>query len=200
MAAYPVVRVIDERHVCLRVDDKEQAVVLCGVTAPTSQVAREQLLRFLQNLLKGETVVVQYDPVLGDDSQDPRLAHLFRAPDGLFVNLEIVRQGYAKVQAKPVCEHLELLRQYERRAKQARKGVWAPQPRPEPVHKSAGLASPPITGTGQTMVYVTKSGKKYHRKDCQYLRKSSRAISLKEAVKKGYEPCSRCKPPILKNP
>ena len=43
-------------------------------------------------------------------------------------------------------------------------------------------------------VYVTKTGKKYHRGSCSYLRRSKILISLEEA-KLGYSPCSRCSPP-----
>lgn len=42
-------------------------------------------------------------------------------------------------------------------------------------------------------VYVTATGSKYHRAGCSYL-KSSRAISLSDAIAAGYTPCSRCKP------
>lgn len=44
-------------------------------------------------------------------------------------------------------------------------------------------------------VYVTKTGEKYHRSGCGYLRQSKRAIELTEAKAAGYTPCSRCKPP-----
>lgn len=44
-------------------------------------------------------------------------------------------------------------------------------------------------------VYITKSGKKYHRSGCRYLRKSKIAIKLKEAKRRGYTPCKVCKPP-----
>ena len=43
-------------------------------------------------------------------------------------------------------------------------------------------------------VYVTKTGKKYHRDGCSYLRRSKILISLADA-KKRYSPCSRCNPP-----
>lgn len=46
-----------------------------------------------------------------------------------------------------------------------------------------------------SQVYVTASGKKYHRSDCAYLTKSKQAISLADAKSKGYSPCSKCKPP-----
>lgn len=50
--------------------------------------------------------------------------------------------------------------------------------------------------SGDTIVYRTKSGEKYHTKNCSYL-KSSIALSLQEAVNMGLSPCSRCKPPTL---
>jgi micrococcal nuclease len=46
-------------------------------------------------------------------------------------------------------------------------------------------------------VYVTNSGKKYHLEDCSSLRKSKIAISLVDAAKSGYGPCSICKPPSV---
>jgi len=43
-------------------------------------------------------------------------------------------------------------------------------------------------------VYVTETGKKYHREDCRYLDKSKIAMTKEDAIKKGYEPCDVCKP------
>lgn len=40
-------------------------------------------------------------------------------------------------------------------------------------------------------VYVTKTGAKYHRLGCSYL-KSCIPISLSKAIQQGYAPCSRC--------
>ncbi len=44
------------------------------------------------------------------------------------------------------------------------------------------------------IVYITKTGEKYHRAGCRYLSKSQIAIELDDAVARGYEPCSVCKP------
>lgn len=45
-------------------------------------------------------------------------------------------------------------------------------------------------------VYITKSGKCYHRKSCIYLKKSCIEIKLSVAKKNKYKPCSKCKPPL----
>jgi len=47
----------------------------------------------------------------------------------------------------------------------------------------------------EVTVYITRTGKKYHRLDCRYLRRSSTPISLTEAIRRGYTPCKVCEPP-----
>jgi micrococcal nuclease len=50
---------------------------------------------------------------------------------------------------------------------------------------------------GDLTVYVTHTGERYHREGCSSLRRSRIPISLGEAARSGYEPCSICKPPRL---
>jgi hypothetical protein len=47
------------------------------------------------------------------------------------------------------------------------------------------------------IIYITKTGSKYHTAGCSSLGKSSIPIKLSE-VSTRYTPCSRCKPPVLK--
>lgn len=48
--------------------------------------------------------------------------------------------------------------------------------------------------TQRTTVYITKTGSKYHKSSCSYLKKSKISISLKSAKSQGYTACSRCNP------
>ncbi|MDF2868875.1 MAG: fold metallo-hydrolase [Anaerocolumna sp.] len=43
-------------------------------------------------------------------------------------------------------------------------------------------------------VYITATGSKYHKKDCQYVKDNGKAILREEATEQGYEPCNVCKP------
>lgn len=53
--------------------------------------------------------------------------------------------------------------------------------------------SPPSQQPQQSVtVYVTKTGSKYHKSGCQYLRQSCIAKSLSNATSQGYTPCSKC--------
>ena len=45
------------------------------------------------------------------------------------------------------------------------------------------------------IVYITRTGKKYHRDGCRYLAASKIEISLKDAKGKGYTACKVCRPP-----
>jgi biopolymer transport protein ExbD len=44
-------------------------------------------------------------------------------------------------------------------------------------------------------VYITKTGKKYHRDGCRYLSQSKVKTTLKQAKANGYAPCKVCHPP-----
>lgn len=50
------------------------------------------------------------------------------------------------------------------------------------------------TDTISNIVYITKTGKKYHKSGCRYLKDSCIKINKSEAIKKGYSACSVCKP------
>ena len=51
--------------------------------------------------------------------------------------------------------------------------------------------------SGDTVVYLTKTGDCYHKDGCSYLKKSKIQTTLAEAVKKNKRPCSKCKPGSL---
>lgn len=43
-------------------------------------------------------------------------------------------------------------------------------------------------------VYVTKTGGKFHKETCRYLKHSKKTITLEKALELGYEACFVCKP------
>ena len=202
LTAWDVVSVQDDGVIALEAGDRELKVELAGVKTLATDGTRANLCRFLTNLLEGEQVYVSPEPSDDEATTTEHPAQLYRAPDGLHVNLETVRQGYAKVDGKTAGEQAKTLRFYERRAKKARKGVWAPRSKTAASEGSSQSTAkkPTPTDADQIIVYVTKSGKKYHREDCYHLRKSATPITLAEAIAKGYQPCSHCDPPTLDDP
>ena len=50
------------------------------------------------------------------------------------------------------------------------------------------------TVTPTDIVHITRTGEKYHRAGCRYLSKSDIPIERAEAIRRGYTPCSVCRP------
>ena len=49
--------------------------------------------------------------------------------------------------------------------------------------------------TNSELVYVTPSGKSYHKKGCRTIKKSTNVIPIEHDIAvKSYKPCSVCKP------
>ena len=49
----------------------------------------------------------------------------------------------------------------------------------------------------EKIVYIAKTGKKYHLENCRTLRGEKEAIDLNEAIKNGCEACKVCKPDVI---
>lgn len=83
---------------------------------------REQPSRaFLQKLILGRTVRVEYDPLVS--SRGERGAYLFR-DDGLFVNAEMLRTGHARVDLTREFAHEAEFKRLEEEARHAGIGLW----------------------------------------------------------------------------
>jgi hypothetical protein len=63
-------------------------------------------------------------------------------------------------------------------------------PTPQPVAAASPPASP--MQRMECTVYVTRTGERYHKAGCGYLRYSQAPMSRSEAIRRGYTPCKRC--------
>ncbi len=226
-----VSRVAQADIIVVSIDGKEQTIRLWGIDAPARATTSDrgdpfgdEAHSFVSNLLSGERVWVKiHEDADYDRSHLDRLADVYRHPDGLFVNAETVRQGYAKLDhANPhrLSSHLEAL---QSRAMLAAKGLWGHKAKPKdatgtqppsipaaaPATKPAALtpsdpkpsASPSGGRPGGAVepatisVYKTRTGTKYHRAGCSYTNKGAIPINLQDAKAAGLSPCSRCNPP-----
>lgn len=189
---YPVTRIIDGDTVEIRYNGKLTSVVLIGVDTPETvhpekpvEAFGREASAFTRNLLLGESVYLRFDGNRTDKYGRLR-TYLYRAPDGLFVNLEIVRQGYGKVYTTFSFKHKDLFQYYGGQAQKTGRGLWRVG--------GSGTQQTQIEETPRMKtVYITRTGAKYHRGSCRYLRYSKISISL-ERAKQNYEPCSVCRP------
>lgn len=186
LAAGEVIHVTDGDTVKLRLAEEETSAAyrLAGVDTPEVNAINKsdepygrEAHTFLRNLLKGETVWIERH---GTGVHNRPIVCLFRVPDGLFVNLEIIRQGYGEVYLQGNFEKKQLFLDYQEFAQQAKKGIWAEENGPD---------------GGDVYIASSGHGKSYHRTpDCQYIRDKNVRIALEEAKRRELEPCKRCKP------
>lgn len=88
----------------------------------TYNLKREQPSRaFLQKLVLGRTVRVEYDPLVSVSGD--RRAYLF-LDDGLFVNAEMLRTGHARVDRTREFAHEAEFKRLEEEARHAGIGIW----------------------------------------------------------------------------
>ncbi len=193
--------VIDGDTVILEIEGKTEKVRLFGIDTPEtkypdkpSEHYGQMASLFSRNLLMGEEVWVE-EEAKGPkrDRYNRRVLYLYRAPDGLFANLEIIRQGYGATYRGGPFQYADLFKHYENRARTLEKGMWGKTPAKATV-SNAGMKKHKTLGTGS--VYRTKTGEKYHREGCSSLSKSKSALSVSQAKSKGLGPCSRCNPPL----
>jgi micrococcal nuclease len=205
--AYEVVQVIDGDTVKLMMDGKLTTVRLIGIDTPETvhptkpvEPYGKRASEFLHNMLAGGSVYLEYGPEQ-TDKYGRLLAYLYRAPDGMFVNLEIVRQGYGRAYTRYPFKYEGLFVRWDSLAEVRSRGLWKLVQSQEGEVGSEPLVSPEASktvdmgkSTEGVTVYVTSSGSKYHRDNCRYLSKSKRAITLAEASTR-YSPCKVCVPP-----
>jgi micrococcal nuclease len=188
-----VTRVVDGDTVVV---ERVGTVRLIGVDTPETVDPRRPVQRFgkeasdfTRRLAQGTRVRLEYDWDRTDD-YNRTLAYVY-LPDGTLLNAEIIRQGYGFAYTRFPFKYLEEFRRYEREAREASRGLWAPE---VPLVTSAAPRTGSPASSGNVLVYVTRTGTQYHRAGCRYLARSQIPIALSEAVKK-YGACDVCRPP-----
>ena len=99
---YPVVRVIDGDTIVIDKDGMDETVRFIGIDTPETvhpskpvQCFGQEASRVTKEWLEGRSVSLEIDPVEGERDKYRRLLGYVYRDDGLFVNLEPIRQGYA---------------------------------------------------------------------------------------------------------
>ncbi|MEO5679648.1 MAG: thermonuclease family protein [Acidimicrobiales bacterium] len=132
-----VERVVDGDTVAVRLaGGRRERVRLLGIDTPESVkphtpvqcFAKEASSRLASLLPRASSVRLVRD-VEERDRYGRLLAYLYRQPDGLFVNLDMARGGYAQLLTYPPnVAHVEELQRAVREARDARRGLWGSCP------------------------------------------------------------------------
>ncbi len=126
---------IDGDTIDVLVDGTEERVRLTGIDTPEAarrdtgapaECFADEATTFTESLLPVGTPVRLERDVVGRDDYGRILAYVYRADDGIFVNYEIVRQGYAQpLTIPPNVTFSELMVQAARDAERDDAGLWS---------------------------------------------------------------------------
>jgi micrococcal nuclease len=127
-----VQRVVDGDTIVVSIAGRDERVRLIGVDTPESvdprspvQCYGKEASAFTTQLLPPGTVVRLERDVEARDRFDRLLAYVYRVSDGLFVNFELARAGYAQVLTiPPNVAYAEEFRVAAAAARQAGSGLW----------------------------------------------------------------------------
>jgi hypothetical protein len=159
-------------------------------------------------MAEGKKVRLEYD-VQTRDKYGRLLAYVY-LEDGIFLNAELVKQGYAHVSTYPPnIKHAEEFVRLQQEAREKDRGLWRPQEEEWTIiqqttsnqtasnQKTASNKTAFNEAAEDTVVYVTRTGSKYHRAGCRSLKKTCISMTLKDDAL-SYSPCRICNPPNLK--
>lgn len=127
-----VVRVVDGDTIVARLGGgREERIRYIGVDTPESvkpgtavECFAKQASDFNARLVEGRKVRLVHDAE-ERDRYGRLLAYVYREPDDLFVNAELVRRGYATVATfPPNVRHVDELTRLAREAREGSRGLW----------------------------------------------------------------------------
>lgn len=133
-AAEPtVIETIDGDTIDVRIGYKRQRIRLLGIDTPETKDPRKPVQCFgreaserTDELLPPGTVVRLEHDIEKHDAYNRLLAYVWRASDGLFVNLDLVADGYADILSiPPNTAHADEFRAAMTAAKATPVGLWA---------------------------------------------------------------------------
>ena len=204
-----VVGVTDGDTISVMRGGKAIKIRLHGIDAPEShQAFGTKSKQFASDMVYGQVVRVEARSSVYD--RYGRFIGEVFTRSGTSLNHESVRAGmswwYREYAPKDTA-----LQKLEAEARTAKRGLWSERnptkpsdfrhgmPSSQPARKSVPQTNTRAFGTlskqdATTSVYVTRTGSKYHREGCKYLRGSQIRMSKKSARSGGYSPCSVCKP------
>ena len=126
--------------ICTRVVDGDTIILsngekvrLIGVDTPETvrpntpvEYYGKEASAFTKKMVEGKPVKLEYD-WQQRDKYGRLLAYVYLM-DGTFLNAEIIKQGYGHAYTRFPFKYLDEFRQYEKEAREAKRGLWADAP------------------------------------------------------------------------
>jgi len=186
-----VIRVIDGDTIEVRIGQGSPVRVrIIGYDSPEKdEPFGDTATKFLKALLEGRDVLLESD-VQALDRYGRRLYHVW-LPQVLVGELMLLSGLGQLMTIPPNVRHSDFYQRVQTQARSVGLGIWSV---PFPTGKQERATQGRATQEGSDIVYITRTGSKFHRAGCRYLRYSAIPIKRSEAIAQGYSPCSVCRP------
>ncbi|MCE5341042.1 MAG: thermonuclease family protein [Planctomycetaceae bacterium] len=158
--------------------DANSTLSLIGIVVPESGDSYSKIAAiYLRNLLLGETVYIEREPNQNSSAgYDNSFVYLYRYPDGLFINEEIIRQGYGKCYTRLPFKYMAKFQSFESIASKTPKGLWKLEnnsysPAPNTIVKTNPPINRPASGDSNTspdIVSPAPATEKYETSENNY--------------------------------
>ncbi len=203
-----VAKVIDGDTFEASINGRQEKIRLIGVDTPETvhptqgeEPYGKEASNYTKSKLEGKEIWLEKD-VQERDNYGRLLAYTWLTPPSKVEDKEIrekmfnallLLDGYAQVATYPPnVKYVDYFTKYQAEAREGNKGLWALT---SEANTQSTVTEASSENKNELTVYVTKTGKKYHRDGCRSLAKSKIPISLEDAKSSGYTPCSICNPP-----
>lgn len=187
-----VSRVSDGDTLHLQTPEGKYKIRFYGIDAPeTSQEYGLESKMFVAERVLGERVKVD---VVATDRYGRKVGKIYYGYGyGKYLNKKVVEAGYAWWYEHYAREDVDL-KEAESHARKYKAGLWRginPEAPWDYRRQKREGSKKRRTASLDRVVYVTKSGKKYHRSGCEYLKSVAGSYTIKEAEAKGYTACRK---------
>lgn len=186
-----VLYVSDGDTLTMEVNGQKKKVRFYGIDAPEkAQPGGLESKEFVLERLRNKTIEVT---VADTDRYNRKIGKIYY-DNGKYINEEIVRAGHAWWYQQYARRDMDL-KEAEEYAKSNKVGLWVKANPIAPWEWRRGTretkkVTTQAEGSGD-IVYVTKTGKKYHREGCRYLKSIAASYTIEEAESRGYTACSQ---------
>lgn len=186
-----VLYVSDGDTLTMSVDGQKEKIRFYGIDAPEkTQPGGLEAKEFVLGKVRDKVIEVE---VTDTDRYNRKIGKIYY-DNGKYLNEEVVKNGHAWWYQQ-YAKNDKYLKEAEEYARIQKLGVWQGSNAIAPWDWRRGKRekikeSAQVEGAGN-LVYVTKTGKKYHREGCRYLKSIAASYTVEEAENRGYTACSK---------
>lgn len=157
---YKVIKVVDGDTIAVDIDGVSETLRLIGINTPETVDPRKPVECFgveasnkAKELLSGKSVALEKDNSQDERDKYGRLLRYIRTKEGLFYNLEIIKQGYAYEYTYDVpYKYQSEFKEAENYARTKKLGLWADGTCPAKIDSSATAPVAPEIKPTETIV------------------------------------------------